>query len=834
MFDDIENLLDDAINAHKAKDFNSAAIKYTKILEQDAHHADANHNFGLLTVELGLNDEALIFLQTAINRNPNVTQYWVTFVDTLTNAERFDDARSVLKQAQLFGYTDEVFDHLRHNLDLKQNQSEAQIIVNQIDDANVGFAQIEKSSSEENSLNNLDRVASESFEPKDEVSQAEALPQGHIKSLMKLFNQQKFNQVYEETQELAIQYSNSLILWNLMGVAAAELGRLDQAVTAFQKAISINPNSPDIYNNLGNVLNDKGKSKEAIEAYKKALNLKPDYADAHYNMGNALQDQEKLEEAVCFYKKALTLKPDYAEAYYNLGNALKGVNFKEPCLDLQNWIVSLIERRTYVRPKDISIAALSLLKCEANLQKQLKLVQSDKKKLNLDHVITELNKLPLLLKIMSVCPLPDLELERLFRHLRAGILANISILKEVSPEFLKFQSALALQCFTNEFIYSRTDDEEEAFRALEKIVQNTLMNNNQPSPQMVLALASYKALHEFDWCRLLTPTPYLKEVFYRQVEQPQDQARIKLRLSKLEEVTDYVSSKVREQYEESPYPKWVNLQFPFRPESISKVTDKTNLRLASSLIENVEAPNILIAGCGTGQHSIETSQRFRGSKVLAIDLSLSSLAYAKQKTNELGINNIEYMQADILDLGKLNKQFDIVESVGVLHHMDNPFEGWKVLTKCLKPGGLMKIGLYSELARQAVAKIRAEISKSDIGSSDTEMKSFRDMLITSDLSHHKRIVHFTSDFYSLSELRDLLFHVQEHRFTIAQIKDYLDDLELQFCGFESPKIVAHFKKYNTNQNDSFDLDKWQAYEEANPNAFAGMYQFWCQKSILLG
>ena len=133
MFDDIENLLDDAINAHKAKDFNSAAIKYTKILEQDAHHADANHNFGLLTVELGLNDEALIFLQTAINRNPNVTQYWVTFVDTLTNAERFDDARSVLKQAQLFGYTDEVFDHLRHNLDLKQNQSEAQIIVNQID-----------------------------------------------------------------------------------------------------------------------------------------------------------------------------------------------------------------------------------------------------------------------------------------------------------------------------------------------------------------------------------------------------------------------------------------------------------------------------------------------------------------------------------------------------------------------------------------------------------------------------------------------------------------------------------------------------------------------------
>ena len=85
------------------------------------------------------------------------------------------------------------------------------------------------------------------------------------------------------------------------------------------------------------------------------------------------------------------------------------------------------------------------------------------------------------------------------------------------------------------------------------------------------------------------------------------------------------------------------------------------------------------------------------------------MAYAKRKTEELGIENIEYMQADILDLGKLNKQFDIIESAGVLHHMDNPMAGWKVLTDCLKPGGLMKIGLYSELARKHIVKIEKEI-----------------------------------------------------------------------------------------------------------------------------
>ena len=124
MLDDLDNLLDDAITAHQAKDLNSAAAKYTKILERDAHHADANHNFGLLTVELGFKDEALIFLQTAINTNPKVLQYWVTFIDTLINVERFDDARSVLEQAHLFGYREEVFDQLRHNLDLKQRLCE--------------------------------------------------------------------------------------------------------------------------------------------------------------------------------------------------------------------------------------------------------------------------------------------------------------------------------------------------------------------------------------------------------------------------------------------------------------------------------------------------------------------------------------------------------------------------------------------------------------------------------------------------------------------------------------------------------------------------------------
>ena len=182
-------------------------------------------------------------------------------------------------------------------------------------------------------------------------------------------------------------------------------------------------------------------------------------------------------------------------------------------------------------------------------------------------------------------------------------------------------------------------------------------------------------------------TDDIQEVFTRQVYEPIQEEKLK-NFPILKEVHDKVSSKVREQYEENPYPRWVNLGLDSRPMSIAKVVNEIQIKVHDQKINEVKKPEILIAGCGTGQHAIGTAARFKSSKVLAIDLSLSSLAYAKRKTAELGIKNIEYMQADILNLLHLNKQFDIIESSGVLHHMKEPLKGWSVLTDCLRPGGL--------------------------------------------------------------------------------------------------------------------------------------------------
>ena len=211
-----------------------------------------------------------------------------------------------------------------------------------------------------------------------------------------------------------------------------------------------------------------------------------------------------------------------------------------------------------------------------------------------------------------------------------------------------------------------------------------------------------------------------------------------------------------------------------------------------------------------------------------MDLSRASLAYAQRKTNELGITNIKYLQADILNLKKIEQEFDIIESAGVLHHMEEPKAGWRVLADLLKPGGLMSIGLYSELARHHISKTREEIKLKGIGTSENEIRQFRQSLIERNNDNH---LHFTKfrDFFSLNEVRDLLFNVQEHHFTLPQIQHCLHELGLKFCGFKDTNIVSRFKHSYGKSSDACDLSLWHQFEEQNPHTFAGMYQFWCQK-----
>jgi len=243
------------------------------------------------------------------------------------------------------------------------------------------------------------------------------------------------------------------------------------------------------------------------------------------------------------------------------------------------------------------------------------------------------------------------------------------------------------------------------------------------------------------------------------------------------------------------------------------------------------APEVLIAGCGTGSHSIFTAKRFHGVRVLALDLSLSSISYAKRKTQELGVTNIEYAQADILKFGNVELMFDIIESVGVLHHLADPLAGWLTLLSRLRPGGFMGLGFYSELGRQPVVKAREMIAAGGYASTASDIRRFRQELAAHP-SAELQSLSLSPDFYSTSECRDLLFHVHEQRLTLDQIESFIAEIGLHFIGFElDPQILRRYRARFANDPFGNNLRNWARFEADYPMTFSGMYRFWIQKPI---
>lgn len=243
-------------------------------------------------------------------------------------------------------------------------------------------------------------------------------------------------------------------------------------------------------------------------------------------------------------------------------------------------------------------------------------------------------------------------------------------------------------------------------------------------------------------------------------------------------------------------------------------------------------PDLLVAGCGTGSHPVQTARRFPRAKILALDLSVASLAYAKRVTAELGITNIEYAQADILQLKNLDRQFDVIESIGVLHHLRDPLEGWRILTALLRPGGYFKVGLYSARARQEITAAREFIRQRGYGSGVEGIRECRQAIMNGDAGPRVEAVTKLDDFYSASCCRDLLFHVQEQYFSPAGIQECVAELGLKFLGFELPNsaVRMHYRARFPADVACDSLTNWERFEEENPATFSGMYQFWARKN----
>ena len=643
-------------------------------------------------------------------------------------------------------------------------------------------------------------------------------------------NLQDAQNYYQKVLKIDPNYVSAL---NNLGIIFQDLEENQKATECFEKAVKINPNYADAHNNLGLIYNKLNDYQNAKECFEKAIEINPNHSQALNNIAGIFINLKDIQKAKKCYEKVLQIDPNNIQSINALSSLLSAYAFEYKSEVDKDSFKKLI--LFLFRKKNISLGAIVknvilILLSKDDTVNLLKIINSESSLLT-NEIAQNLLKEELFHLMLQKAIIPDKFLEKLLTQLRCEILFNLEISnKDNLDENFNFIISLAEQCWLNEYVYAQSEKEINQIIKL----KNKIENDNSINEIEIAILGCYIPLNKskiiieklFNY---KSTNILFNDLINVQIKEPLSEKELAKSIKSLDVIKDLTSKKVQEQYEEHPYPKWRHTNKSLSKDFFFLLNSEI---MPNRIIYNDKFanPNVLIAGCGTGKHSISATQ-YKNANILGVDLSKSSLAYAKRKTDELGYKSIEYLHADILQLKKLDRKFDIIECGGTLHHMKDPIAGLKVLLDVLEPHGFLKLGLYSDTARQDVVRARNFIQNKNYKKTTIDIKNFRQDIINNKKDSLMENVTIRNDFYSTSTVRDLLFHVQEHRFTIPEISKILKDLNLEFLGFfySNPLIKIEYLKLFPNDKRCTSLDNWHQFEISNPKTFQVMYQFWVKK-----
>lgn len=587
--------------------------------------------------------------------------------------------------------------------------------------------------------------------------------------------------------------------------------------------------APAISDRAGAPFRTGAAMEAALQTCLAGLARQPDDSELLGLAAEMLIAMRRTTDAAPYLYRATRLDPQNGFHWHRLYRLLQ-LSFLGPDERVRAWLIEAIQR-PQIRTGDVVRSIANTLCLDPAISDWIRQAGDgalqDRDRLEI--AVNALSADRLLITLMASVYIPNRSLESLFTALRRALLANIDEI-DAGAGLNRFGAALASQAFLTDYAWSVSAGEEAVVNRLAtRLEQAADLAPLTPRHELLVALVgAYRPLNRLPQATALANAAWstsLTELVRIQLREPLEEQALRRQLPELTPVSDPVSIDVRNQYEENPFPRWHHAGLAPAPMSLPDL-----LRTLGGVVPDdpgFAAPDVLIAGCGTGQQSVTAASNYRDSRVLAIDLSLSSLAYAARRTRELGIDNIEYVHGDFTELARTDRKFHAIECTGVLVCVDDPLEAWRTLTDRLHRNGLMYIALYSELARRAVVMAREQIRREGYTPSVADMRRYRQYILDLPADHPLASLRVANDMYNISELRDYLFHVQEHRFTIPQIGTMLDRLGLRFLGFN----IDHgkFSQRFPDEGDAVSLARWHAFEQENPDTFIGMYQFFVQK-----
>ncbi len=616
-----------------------------------------------------------------------------------------------------------------------------------------------------------------------------------------------------------------------------------------------------------------GALAEAERRYRRLLSFFPDHAETHGMLAVALFAQGKIEEAVVHFERTVALKPNLPGAFDDLGKAYLAVGKPELAVQAAGRALELeeTERRKvffaycamsvtfsaenprlrkfvlralgegWARPRDLTRVCVSLVTLSAAIKEAIARAQAAwQHRLGPGELLgaaglAELARDELFCRLLETDPVTDLGLERLLANLRYAMSTHACDVfsddkdtctpaalppHEEHDPLLALYCSIARQCFVNDYVFSTTKNEWKRAQELRIALQAALAAQRPVPPLWPVVVGAYFPLHGLANASALLARSWpacVDAVLNQQIREPAEERRIAAEIPALTVIEGEVSRLVRQQYEENPYPRWITAGPAGRPAVLHEHGPE-------------QARDVLIAGCGTGLSATEFARSARLARILAIDLSLASLSYAKRMAQKFSLTNIEFAQADIMKLGTLGRQFDFIDASGVLHHLAEPWEGWRILLSLLRSGGAMELGLYSAQARRNVVAARALIAQRGYRPTADDIRRCREEIAAAEDGSLLKSLTQSSDFFTISECRDMLFHPQEHRLTLPEINAFLAANDLQFMGFAlPPPVLRRFALRFPAESALTDLGCWHAFECEAPETFGGMYLFTVRK-----
>lgn len=278
----IQQSMDLAVQYHCDKQWEAAAALYSVVLRLDPKHPNANHNLGAIYVEQGEPLAAIPLFQIALQTDPKSSPYWVSLVDALMQAKEYTLATDILEDAR------------RAGLNL----------------GNVGEL-----------VERLVEIALRRAR-NTPVIEGEQPPQEQRTELVRLYEDNRFDEVIVLAKKIAHQYPQSLVGWKSLGAGYMRQGLREDAIDALQRALALNLTDFDALSNYGLALLARGDLVHAEILLCQATRHRPRISSGWFNLALVLRAQGRLSDAERVYRCALDAVGDKFGTYINLSQLL--------------------------------------------------------------------------------------------------------------------------------------------------------------------------------------------------------------------------------------------------------------------------------------------------------------------------------------------------------------------------------------------------------------------------------------------------------------------------------------------------------------------------------